>query len=508
MDSDVATGHSLLPFSGARVAFARMASPSDSPERAEVDQLAYSYTSNTNQLQSVTNTGTSNTDIGLSATTYNYDGNGNLLSATNITDNTHNKSFSYNILNLPIVATIPAGTATYTYDATGNKLRKVDALSGVTTTTDYINGIQYNGNGTTDTLSFIQTEEGKAVHNGTTYDYQYYLGDNLGNTRITFNTKTGTAYAVQQDDYYPFGMEILRGTLLSNKNEYLYNKKELQEEFSEYDYGARFYDPVIARWTTVDPLAEKSRRWSPYNYVQDSPIRLIDPDGMMDNLTLDQAQQIESQQANAWGQLMSQVAVNAAIEGKPGSGNSGNECCGTIIGQTQKDHVASSANTEALKKKTKKGFGPKTFFDYLKLGGEVYGLSGDVIPRATIIAKLTAIVDILANAGNEKEAKAQTLDLFKDIAIDRTFSLLKIDNPLNVPTVIYDYMTKTVYGQSKIGETWAANYIEDSKNMDIAIKAYGQASDQADFWGKRSQQDYEGMRDALDAINELKGGGE
>jgi RHS repeat-associated protein len=139
------------------------------------------------------------------------------------------------------------------------------------------------------------------VHNGTTYDYQYYLGDHLGNTRITFNTKTGTAYAVQQDDYYPFGMEILRGTLLSNKNEYLYNKKELQEEFSEYDYGARFYDPVIARWTTVDPLAEKSRRWSPYNYVQDSPIRLIDPDGMMDNLTLDQAQQIESQQANALG---------------------------------------------------------------------------------------------------------------------------------------------------------------------------------------------------------------
>jgi RHS repeat-associated protein len=230
-------------------------------------------------LQTVAD-GTSNAG-GLAAgtTSYLWDGNGNMLSATNTVNTIGNKSFTYNLVNLPATATFNNGSGVFTYDAAGSKLRKASTVSGTTTYTDYIAGIQHSGT-TSEPVEYIMTEEGQAAPNGTTsYDYQYFLGDNLGNTRESFGTKTGIAVQYQRDDYYPFGMEA-NNYVSSPKNYYLYNKKEQQPEFNENDYGARFYDPVIARWTSVDPLAEVSRRWSTYNYVENDPIRMTDPDGM------------------------------------------------------------------------------------------------------------------------------------------------------------------------------------------------------------------------------------
>ena len=61
---------------------------------------------------------------------------------------------------------------------------------------------------------------------------------------------------------------------------YLYNKKELQEELTEYDYVKRFYNPLICRFTTVDPLATKYPWYTPYQFAGNEVPNAIDRDGM------------------------------------------------------------------------------------------------------------------------------------------------------------------------------------------------------------------------------------
>lgn len=217
--------------------------------------LAYAYTLG-GQLQTITNSSSA-------FRSYAYDANGNA------TSDGAGKSINYNLLNLPRTV---SDIATYTYDAGGQKLRN----AGSDGTWDYDNGIVYH-NGA---IEFIGTSTGRAVPNGAAYTYQYNIQDHLGNDRVSFYSNSGTPTLLQEDEYYSFG---LRKSLYdnSNNNRYLYNGKEVQTDLAnQYDYGARFYDPVIARWTTIDPLAEKYRKWSPYNYGVDNPMRYTDPDGM------------------------------------------------------------------------------------------------------------------------------------------------------------------------------------------------------------------------------------
>lgn len=67
----------------------------------------------------------------------------------------------------------------------------------------------------------------------------------------------------------------------SGANKYKYNGKELQDELglNLYDYGARNYDPALGRWMNMDALATKYYDKSPYNYVTNDPVNMLDPDG-------------------------------------------------------------------------------------------------------------------------------------------------------------------------------------------------------------------------------------
>ncbi|GGB70207.1 hypothetical protein GCM10007424_07690 [Flavobacterium suaedae] len=91
---------------------------------------------------------------------------------------------------------------------------------------------------------------------------------------------------LEENSYYAFGMKhegynVVNATDPALK--YKYNGKELQDEMGLgwYDYQARNYDPALGRWFNIDPLAETSRRYSPYTYALDNPVYFIDPDGMM-----------------------------------------------------------------------------------------------------------------------------------------------------------------------------------------------------------------------------------
>ena len=94
---------------------------------------------------------------------------------------------------------------------------------------------------------------------------------------------------LQINSYYGFGLNMEMNTNgAKGNNKYQYNGKEWNDDFSLglNDYGARMYDPAIGRWNSVDPLTEKMRRYSPYNYGFDNPIKFIDPDGMMAEMSI------------------------------------------------------------------------------------------------------------------------------------------------------------------------------------------------------------------------------
>ena len=263
--------------------------------------LAYSY--NGNLLRNISNSGTSG-----GGGSFTHDTNGNLTR-----DGLSTLDIDYNDRNL--TSRISSGGATlaeYEYLADGTKLRALDGGG---------NGYQYRGSliytqtaGQTGspaiTLDCAVTSAGRIVRENTadgssTYKVQHYLRDHLGSVRAVIDGDTGTV--IEASDYYPFGKRIqvtdpvsepVEGSQYasepavapvapatsvastSSPNRWRFSGKEDQSFLGAsiplLDFGARMYNPAIARWTASDPMSEKYYGISPYVYCANNPILFTD----------------------------------------------------------------------------------------------------------------------------------------------------------------------------------------------------------------------------------------
>ncbi len=231
------------------------------------DDILFNYESYSNKIGSLA--GIADGYLFGQADFFEYDTNGNLIN-----DDLRGCAIEYfDELNLPKKYTQGTNYAQYEYDADGTKWSKTVVKGAPPSTTEYYGNFIYQDG----VLDKVLTSEGYYQAN----KYHYFLKDHLGNTRMVVSySPTGSTPTIEQEtEYYPFGSMFADNSL--DKNKYLYNGKELQDEFFEnYDYGARFYDPQIGRWHVVDPLTEKYYSLSPYNYVGNNPISRIDPNGM------------------------------------------------------------------------------------------------------------------------------------------------------------------------------------------------------------------------------------
>ncbi|MCA0349536.1 MAG: RHS repeat-associated core domain-containing protein [Bacteroidetes bacterium] len=287
----------------------------------EIDDLTYTYrTDKPNQLAKVDDSTLCNLGFKDGTNTdedYKYDANGNMR----FDSNKNILNITYNHLNLPVeIVFVGNNKINYIYNAMGQKLTKIVTIGANNTITDYLNGFQYENSA----LNFFPHAEGYVnvtycdacvAEHQRIFNYVYQYTDHLGNIRLSYgyDKKDNVLKILEENHYYPFGLKHTNYNVEKRKyveikpeeegyvagankmkitqvaptdgsaRRYKYNGKEYQDELglNMYDYGARNYDPAIGRWMNIDPLAEESRRFSPYTYALNNPVFFIDPDGMM-----------------------------------------------------------------------------------------------------------------------------------------------------------------------------------------------------------------------------------
>lgn len=254
----------------------------------QIDNLKYNYDNLSGRLTSVTDGNSvihmKNGQMG--STSYLYDDNGNL-----VTDQAKGLILDYNAFNLPKTITKVGSTnhIENTYLGNKNRIKKKSVVNNQEVSRDYVGYFQYTTVDDSTNLDGVYLDFGRIKYNSFgEASIEYYVKDYLGSIRVIFKDRDNNDFItkndiIQENHQYPFGLNMnkAKAPQIGTINNYQLNGKEWENELDVnwYNYGARYYDPAIARWNAVDPLAEEFSHVSTYNYVLNNPTQYIDPDG-------------------------------------------------------------------------------------------------------------------------------------------------------------------------------------------------------------------------------------
>jgi RHS repeat-associated protein len=239
--------------------------------------MTYAYVGGTNRLDSIAEAvATTGETWDAEDGKFTYDANGNMKTAPAPYSLT---SVTYDAANLPLSLTRSGTTTSYRYESSGQRITKqvgsgnteVYVRDGAVT----LGVFTLNGSGTATSWTWNllagRTPVGRQPNSGSR---SYYHTDLLGSTRSV----TQGATVTESYDFEPWGLLMPGRTLGSGTKEGFTGKEQDTETGLDY-FGARYYMPAIGRWSSVDPLAASFPEWSTYNYVLNSPISGVDPDG-------------------------------------------------------------------------------------------------------------------------------------------------------------------------------------------------------------------------------------